>query len=119
MEHATIGSSSGMLRTTFTPSSLRVPSRSAMTPLSTSPASDGSAAPIGCWASSRKCWVISAARRTSPWSIISARARSGSSVLPWSKSASAPMAARRLFKALRTFAEPSSSATCWTAGAAG
>ncbi len=116
MGHATMGRSWGMFRTSFTPSSLSVPSRSASTPFNTMAQSDGSAAPMGCWASSRKCCVISAARRTSPCNIISARARSGSSGLPCSRSASAPIAARRLFNAFSTFAEPSSSTTCCTSG---
>src|SRR2546425_5482668 len=103
----------------LTPSSRKVDSRSARTPLITTAASHGSAAPAGCAVSSRKGLVISAARRTSPCNRTSARARSGSSGLPWSRSASAPMAANRLFSALSTLAAPSSRTTGLTSDGVG
>src|SRR6266404_5237114 len=80
MGQATIGKSLGTARIILTPSSRKVDSRSARTPLITTAASHGSAAPAGCAASSRKWLVISAARRTSPCSSAGALGIEGAAV---------------------------------------
>jgi len=103
---ATGGRSGATLRTTLTPSSRSVTSRSRNTFASTTSTLAGSAVASGLVARSMNRPVISAARRTSLWRRSRARARSGSGPGLCNSSLNAEIAASRLFSALRTFAAP-------------